>query len=304
MIYNNKEDIIQLTPLWEGERFPDGRPKVPDSVLERLKNITLEAAWGPIFKMGYTNQFEGDFTILHPDERMVGRAVTGVFMPQRPDMHEYLFKFGHDAGFVGNYNQWVIDSLVPGDVLVCDMYNKLAFGTFIGGNLATAIAARTKGGGAVLWGGVRDLEQIHHVPGLKLYYKGEDPTAIKDFMMIGMNVPCRIGKAVCLPGDVVFGSRSGVLFIPAHLAETAANAAEKAQIKDIFGFIRLQDGTYTTADIDRQWTLPIFEDWMNFIKTDSRGEPYRHLTWEDEREAAVKRTEELAKDKNSGDVVV
>ena len=53
MIFNNKEDIIQLTAEWKGERLPDGRPMVPQRVLRALKNMTLEEVWKPIFLKGY-----------------------------------------------------------------------------------------------------------------------------------------------------------------------------------------------------------------------------------------------------------
>ena len=32
-----REEIIALTPEWKGERFPDGRPRVPDHYLEALR---------------------------------------------------------------------------------------------------------------------------------------------------------------------------------------------------------------------------------------------------------------------------
>ena len=57
MKFNCKEDIIQITPLWKGERLPDGRPMVSADVLRRLRKITLEEAWGPLWQKGYKYQF-------------------------------------------------------------------------------------------------------------------------------------------------------------------------------------------------------------------------------------------------------
>jgi len=37
----SKEEIIALTPDWKGERFPDGRPKVSDDILKRMKPVTI-----------------------------------------------------------------------------------------------------------------------------------------------------------------------------------------------------------------------------------------------------------------------
>lgn len=161
MKFNCKEDIIQITPLWKGERMEDGRPKVSADVLRRLRKITLEEAWGPLWTKGYKYQFEGEFRTTHPGTTLVGRAVTGVMVPMRPDLNDYLLKYGHEEeGRKGYFNQWIIDSLVEDDVVVVDMFDKIFQGTYVGGNLSTAIKTRTKRGGAVIWGGIRDLEQI------------------------------------------------------------------------------------------------------------------------------------------------
>lgn len=295
MYFSNKDEILFLTQKWEGERLPDGRPKVPAEVLQRLRGLTLEEAWGAIYGKGYKYQFQGNFLRTNPDPnyRLVGRAVTVTLMPTRPDLQEIYTKQGiENEGRRGAFNQWVIDSLVEDDVLVVDFFDKVRDGTYVGGNLSTAIRTRTKQGGAVLWGGVRDLEQIVKIEGLQIMYRGEDPTAIAEYVMTGMNGACRIGGAVCIPGDVVFATQSGVLFIPAHLVEGVVESAEKSHVRDIFGFDRLKSGTYTTSQIDRGWTGAMMEDFVNWIATDERGTPYRHLNWDKETEEAKKRDSE------------
>jgi len=287
MQFSNREDIIQLTPLWEGERFPDGRPKVPSGILKRLSRITLEEAWGPLWSQGYHYQFEGDLKIIHPNQVMVGRAVTAVMVPKRPDLHDTLLSYGHEQeGRNGFFNQWVIDTLEEEDVVVVDMFDKIYQGTYVGGNLSTAISTRTKSGGAVIWGGIRDNQQIAEIENINIYYRGSDPTAIADVTMTGMNVPTRIGRAICLPGDVVLGTPAGVIFIPAHLAEPTAVHAEKSQVRDIFGFIRLKELTYTTAQIDGAWTAAMWQDFINWFEADEAAANYSHLSWELEREEA------------------
>ena len=67
------EYVKALTSQWKGERLPDGRPKVPDIVLERLQNVTLEQAWGYLRRKGYHNQVEGEWIIIQPDQVMTGR---------------------------------------------------------------------------------------------------------------------------------------------------------------------------------------------------------------------------------------
>ena len=254
--------------------------------------MTLEEVWKPIFVKGYENQFVGGgvnpLYALHDDGRkLVGRAVTCSFCPTRPDLHETRFAVGAEEGRHGNYNQWVIDSLVEGDVVVADMYDKIYKGTFLGGNLTTAIKTKTKTGGAVIWGGVRDVEQMKQVEGVQIYYRGIDPTPIREFVMTGFNSIVNFGGAVCLPGDVVFGAGGGVLFIPAHLVAEVVEGAAKTHVKDDFGFEMIAQNKFTTAQIDKNtWTVEMLDMLMDFIKNDPRGEQYRDLDWSHEYDLA------------------
>ena len=281
MKLSDRDEIIALTPLWDGERFPDGRPKVPQKYLDKMREMTLEELWKPIFVKGYESQFEGDLKTLHDDGRkLIGRAVTATFVPTRPDLHEVMFGVGAEEGRKGNYNQWVIDSLVEGDVVVADMYDKVYKGTFVGGNLTTAIHTKTKNGGAVIWGGVRDVEQMKAVPDVQVYFRGIDPTPIRDFVMKDFNSITRIGKATVLPGDIVFGGGGGVLFIPSHLVKEVVEGAAKTHVKDDFGFEMISENRFTTAQIDRAtWTEEMLDLLLEWIKTDPRGEKYRDLDW-------------------------
>ena len=241
-----------------------------------------------MFMKGYLNQFEEKLKRLHEDKtKLVGRAVTCSFMPARPDLEEAVKKIGASEGRKGTCNQWVIDTLVEGDVVVADMYDKIYEGTFVGGNLSTAIKNRTKTGGAVVWGGIRDLEQIEGIEGLQVYYRGVDPTPIKDFVMTSFNSMTKIGGAVCLPGDVVFGYGGGVIFIPSHMVKEVIEFARKMHVKDIFGFEMIKLGVYTTADIDIDvWPTEMMNRLVAFIKEAERGEQYRNLDWSKEFAAA------------------
>lgn len=286
--FNNREDVIALTPLWKGKRLPDGRPWVDDKYIKKMHKMTLEELWKPIFVKGYESQFEGDLRTLHDDGRkLIGRAVTCSFVPSRPDLHDVMFGVGAAEGRKGNYNQWVIDELTDGDVVVADMYDKIYKGTFVGGNLTTAIKAKTKTGGAVIWGGVRDVEQMKQVEDVQVYYRGIDPTPIRDFIMKDYNGVTRIGKATVLPGDIVFGGGGGVLFIPSHLVAEVVDGAAKTHVKDDFGFEMIAQNKFTTAQIDRAtWTEEMLDMLVEWIKTDPRGEKYRDLNWSPEYDAA------------------
>ena len=297
MRFNCREEIIALTPQWTGERLPDGRPKVADRYLDALADMTLEEVWKPIFVKGYENQFIAMKT-LHPEfkedgslnKKLIGRALTAVYAPTRPDYYEAMMQSAAENGWSGTPNQWVIDSLQERDVVVVDMYDKIYKGTFVGGNLATAIKNKTKTGGAVIWGGIRDIEQMQKVD-LQVYYRGVDPTPIRDFVMLGFNTPARIGDgreaAICLPGDIVYGCSGGVLFIPPHLVSEVVDGAAKTQVKDMFGFDMITANKFTTAQIDKNtWSEEMLDLLMEFIKTDPRAEKYRNLDWSHEYDLA------------------
>ena len=292
MYFNDPETIKRLTPEWKGERLPDGRPMVSADILRRMRSITFEEAWGPLWNLGYRYNWETNFRMTHGDNVLVGRAVTAVMVPKRIDLDAALMDIGKSEGHRGFFNQWVIDNLVEDDVVVVDLFDKIFEGTYVGGNLSTAIKTRTKRGGAVIWGGIRDLQQIVKIEGIQEFYRGVDPTGIGNVSMTGYNTPCRIGQAICMPGDVVLGTISGVIFIPAQHAEMVVVNAEKSHVRDIFGFERLHSKTYTTAQIDTQWTLPMFEDFLNWFATDPRADGYRHLTWDKELEDARKASED------------
>lgn len=286
MELNNRKEIIDLTREWTGERFADGRPRVPDSELEKLRSMTLEEIWLPLYIRDYRFQFAGDLKILLPGQKLVGRAVTCSFVPTRPDLFSVVAERGEARGWKGTCNQWVIDNLTTGDVVVADMYDKIFNGTFVGGNLTTAIAARTGTGGAVIWGGVRDVEQMSRI-GVQVYYRGSDPTPIRECVLTGFNEVCRIGQAVCLPGDVVLGTTSGVLFIPSHLVADIINDAEKSHVKDIFGFEMIERGIYSTAQIDSAvWSVDMLDNMLEFLEKDDRCADYRKLDWSLEINAA------------------
>lgn len=298
MIFYTREEVIAMTPLWKGERFEDGRPKVADRYLDALYSMTLEELWKPIFVQGYENNFVA-IKPLHPEfkedgtvnRKMIGRAVTAMYAPTRPDYAQAQFATAAANGLTGTPNQWVVDHLQPRDVMVIDMYDKIYKGTFLGGNLTTALRNKTGTGGAVIWGGIRDIEQMHKVPDVQVYYRGIDPTPIRDFAMTGYNTPVRIGDgreaAICLPGDVVYGCSGGVLFIPPHLVEEVVDGGAKTQVKDMFGFEMITQNKFTTAQIDKNtWTEEMLDLLMEFIRTDERAAEYRNLDWSKEYDMA------------------
>ncbi len=298
MMFNRKEDILAMTRDWTGERFEDGRPRVPDKYLDALRTMTLEELWKPIFVQGYENQFLS-IQALHPEfhedgtvnRKLIGRAVTAAYAPARPDYKAMSFDAARDQGLNGTPNQWILDSLQDRDVAVVDMYDKIYKGTFLGGNLTTALRTKTGTGGAVIWGGIRDVEQVRQVPDVQIYYRGIDPTPIRDFVMTGFNSPVRLGSGehsvLVLPGDVVYGCSGGVLFIPPQLVVDVVEGGAKTQVKDLFGFEMITLGKFTTAQIDKNtWSEEMLDLLMAFIRDDPRGAEYRNLDWSKEYDLA------------------
>jgi len=252
MWLNRGEDIERWTRLWTGERFPDGRPKVSDNVLERMRQVTVEEAWGVLKGHGYKYQYEGNWLNVHQDRILVGRAVTAAFVPTRPDLHSIVEEWGKGRGSVGLHNSFVIDTLVKDDVIVIDLFGKVKDGTFAGDNLGTAIANKT-GTGMVIHGGIRDLLRVREIPGIAIFARGIDASAIADVSMNSLNAPVRIGEATVLPGDVVLGSVSGVVFIPPHLAQEVVERSELIRKQDEWGQMRIRESKYTSGQVDGNW---------------------------------------------------
>jgi 4-hydroxy-4-methyl-2-oxoglutarate aldolase len=260
------EYIKALTPEWKGERFADGRPKVSDAILERLKNISLEEAWGVLRNKGFLNQFEGDWTIINPDQPMTGRVVTAQYMPLRPDLEKQVKEQGklENRAQKGGTNSWPIDILTTGDVYVADSYGKIADGTLIGDNLGNSIYAKSQRG-VIFYGSVRDQEGLAEIKGFNGWIKGSDPSYIQQMMLTSINAPIRVGRATVLPGDVVLAKKYGVIFIPAYLVEDLVLTSEVTALRDEFGHQRLREKKYLAGQIDSEWSEEIKKDFLNWV---------------------------------------
>lgn len=265
-VANPTAAIEQLTVQYQGERFADGRPRVSDDILERMKAVTTEEAWGTLRRNGYHRQFEGNWFRTHPDTILVGRAVTAMFVPHRPDLHSAVDALGQAEGRIGAHNSWVIDTLELNDVMVVDMFGKIKDGTFVGDNLSTSLRKRTRAG-AVIDGGIRDYAGVSRLTDVAIFCRGLDPTAIADVTLAGINIPIRIGGVTVLPGDVVLGTPTGVVFIPPHLAEEVVQRSEDVRVRDEFGKLRLSEGKYTPGEIDRAWSEAIEADYTAWLQT-------------------------------------
>ena len=261
----NSSEIQFLTNNWNGERFEDGRPKVSKGILERMKKVSIEEAWGVLRNEGFHNQFEGGWEPLHDDVTIVGRALTVQYLPNRPDVSEQIKNKGLKEGEIGNTNSWPIDRLVENDVYVADSFGKIVDGTLIGDNLGNSIYAKTKTG-VVFDASSRDMEGLSQIEGFNAFVRGWHPSFLTEVMLLSINDVIRIGSATVLPGDVVLAKREGVIFIPAHLAEKVVITSEVVRLRDMFGITRLKEGKYTPGQIDNKWSEEIEKDFSKWIR--------------------------------------
>jgi len=258
-----KEEMLFLTAVWKGERFADGRPKIPDALLERAKYIMIDDAWSVLKNEGYLNQFEGNWKTVN-DTPMTGRAVTAMYMPSRPDVEKNIKERGAKQGRKGNTNAWPIDILTKGDLYVADAFGKIAAGPIMGATLANSIFSKS-GNGVIFNGASRDLQEIRMIKGFNAFVRDFHPSYTEEMVLMGLNSPIRIGNVMVLPGDLVIATVEGVLFVPAHLAEEVISISEFVTRKDKFGFEMVRNGTYSTGEIDSQWTDAIkiaFLTWL------------------------------------------
>jgi 4-hydroxy-4-methyl-2-oxoglutarate aldolase len=261
----SKDQRIEFTPEWRGDRFPDGRPNVPDTVLARLKDVTADEAWDVLQDAGYRNQFEGGWKVINPGQRLVGRVVTAVFMPRRPDVDSVIQANGKKENRIGDENSWIIDILKPGDVLVVDLFGKIRYGTIVGNNLSTAIYAKSHNG-LIVNGAIRDVTGIQEIPGFQVYTRGVDPSALENVMLTGINAPIRIGDVTVMPGDIAIGDLEGVTFVPPQLAAKVADDTEMDHLIDDWGHTMLRGGKYTPGQIDNKWAREMIEQFNAWLE--------------------------------------
>lgn len=259
-----KDQMMFYTSDWKGDRFPDGRPKVPDDLIKRALDVSIEDVWGYLRNLGYHCQFDGGWQALHIEKPMAGRALTAQYMPARPDMLKAIAAEGKAEGRKSGNNSWPINELQIGDVYVADGYGKIFEGTLIGSNLGSGIAAHTHTG-FIFDAGIRDQEENREIKDLNGFYRGYDPTYWVDMTLTAINSPIRIGKATVLPGDLVVAKTDGIIFIPAILAEAAISSAEFTGLEDDYNFEQNSKGA-NGAEFEGGWTPQKYDAlaaWVN-----------------------------------------
>ena len=238
------EELRQITAKSAFERFPDGRPKVPDSLLDKLRtmDIGIEDMTGALCSKGFNNQYEGsEWKVLNPQKKLIGRAVTVQFMPARPDLSEALDLRGRLR------NQSALDLLQENDVVVVDLFGKIESGTFVGDKLAYYVW-RTTGAGMVIDGAMFYLRNIEKT-GMSAFYRGRSPSSLNGVSLTGINIPIHLGSTTVIPGDVVFGDRDALLFIPPHLVEDIVTSFESTQARFEWIKKKFDEKKYKSSEI-------------------------------------------------------
>lgn len=264
-----REEMIAFTPKWDGERFDDGRPKVPDDVLDKIyKYVSITFAWGVLKGNGYLWQFLDGFACTIEGEPLVGRATTALYAPLRPDLREYMVKEGHEAGQIGDMISWPIDMLTKRDVYVADVFGKMEDGPIVGERLSAAVFANSHNG-AIHNAAVRDIDGIRSIDGFNIFHRGMNPSHASphSIMLMGINCPMRMETVTVMPGDVVLAKDGCVIFIPPHLAKFVAFAGTIENYRDQFGILRLTEKKYTPGQIDAAWIPEIEADFLAWLDT-------------------------------------
>ena len=262
----SRQDLVDYTAQEPFDRFPDGRPKVPDELLERARDLNSEEIWATLQQKGFNNQYADGFQILHPGKPMAGRAFTVQFMPLRQDVEQVAERKAKDRGIPRLMNQTAIDLLQPGDVLVVDIFGKKVNGTIVGDNLFYYVMKTTNGGGLVVDGSIRDLSGISEID-MPAYFRAVDPTPIGNVMLTGINVPIRIGDVTVMPGDLVVGDREGVHFIPPQFVKEVLDRADEIRIHDEWTKKKFDQGKYKSSEIYSSPSDPkLLQEYQEYLK--------------------------------------
>jgi 4-hydroxy-4-methyl-2-oxoglutarate aldolase len=276
-----KDEMLYYTSLWKGERFPDGRPKVSDDIVRRMRYVSVTEAWAtlngatdategqgaPGFggRSTYSNQYYGGFMMMRPEIVICGRASTIQFLPFRPDLNGLVQEQGNKDGRSRGQYTWGIDQLQTGDVYVANVCEGILDASHVGDNLGTTIWTKT-GNGAVIRGTLRDLYGNLAVnPNWNVMVRDFRPQSNSSNLVIGINCPLQIGYVTVMPGDIVLGTREGVVFIPPQFAQRVVESSERTRVQDVFAHEGVKQGRFTAQQADGAFTPEMnteFTKWL------------------------------------------
>jgi regulator of RNase E activity RraA len=109
-------------------------------------------------------------------------------------------------------------------------------------------------------GSVRDTTGIEEIKGFQVFCRGMDPGLITNAMLMGINAPIKIGRAMVMPGDVAVSDREGITFIPPQFVQEVADKAELTHLVDEWGHMMLREQKYSPGEIDNPWSNSMIEE--------------------------------------------
>jgi 5-oxopent-3-ene-1,2,5-tricarboxylate decarboxylase/2-hydroxyhepta-2,4-diene-1,7-dioate isomerase len=245
------EPVERQMPAYIQERLA---PK--DRVLfDKLMRVGIESAWSLVTQMGYPQNFINELTPLKPNYRMVGRARTMRYLPNRKDVRDKLYSAGPQL----NYKS--AEEAQPGDVLVFDAGGETRAG--VSGGVTTIRFLVRGGAGLVIDGAMRDVPELEAMH-IQTYMRRGHASSVAPLMMsVDYQVPVRIGSVTVVPGDILVGDTTGILVIPAEIAEKVADTALQHDEQEEFQREMLLKGEsiYGVYPMNEK-TRKLFEEWQ------------------------------------------
>jgi regulator of RNase E activity RraA len=189
-----------------------------DRVLfDKLTRAGLESMWAAVVAEGYPQCFINELAPLKPDHRMVGRARTIRYLPNRKDLRAKLYAASPQL----NYKS--AEEAQPGDVLVFDAGGETR--SAVSGGVTTTRFLVRGGSGIVVDGAMRDVPELAAMH-IQVYMRRGQAAAVSPVQMsVDYQVPVRIGDVTVVPGDILVGETHGILVIPADIAEKVVDKA-------------------------------------------------------------------------------
>jgi 5-oxopent-3-ene-1,2,5-tricarboxylate decarboxylase / 2-hydroxyhepta-2,4-diene-1,7-dioate isomerase len=231
-----------------------------DRVLfDKLMRVGLESAWSLVTAEGYPQNFINELTPLKPNMRLVGRARTIRYLPNRKDVRDKLYAAGPQL----NYKS--AEEALPGDVLVFDAGGETRAG--VSGGVTTLRFLVRGGAGIVVDGAMRDLPEFEAMPVQTFLRRGHASSVAPLMMSVDYQVPVRIGSVTVIPGDILVGDTTGILVIPASIVDKIVDKALEHDEQEEFqrGLLLKGEpiyGVYPMNDATRKR----FEEWKKSKK--------------------------------------
>lgn len=216
-----RSDAATPAPREPATEVENVTPKfvLTDTLRAQLLSVSTATLSSQLRKRGLNNVSIDGLSSTRPDAKLVGRAKTLRYLPNREDLFA-----SHGGGY--NAQKRAFDVLGPGDVLVIEARGERESGT-VGDVLA--LRAQVNGAaGIVTDGGVRDLAIVAALD-IPTYHAGGHPAVLgRKHVPWDADITVACGGAAVQPGDVIVGDADGLLVIPTALVEeVVADALEQ-----------------------------------------------------------------------------